>query len=127
MWEIFKKKPDPHDKAAAVAEEIAAIAQRQLGENLHCVVLYGSTVYGRPNKGSDIDILVVAKQFPPDIGERHSKLLSIAQQANRPQGLLHLNIVTEEEFSAYPPVHPAIFAAFMRGEWISPPKDQTST
>ena len=49
----------------ALAERYAVVAQQVLGENLTSVVLFGSVARGEAQPGSDIDLLVICRTFPP--------------------------------------------------------------
>lgn len=120
---FHRLKNEPKFDAEIIAHITASAAFGLLGDNLHCTVWYGSTKYGKPRHDSDVDILVVAKQLP--VVYKHQEMTTeITEKAislGVPRGFLHLTTVDENEFSAYPSVHPAIFAAFMRGDWILPP------
>lgn len=58
----------PPETIAAQIAGVLALLQRQLGEQLRAVYLYGSAVDGRLQPGSDIDLMVsVAAPLPPEV------------------------------------------------------------
>lgn len=49
-----------------IAEDFARLLERELGEQLVSVVLYGSVARGKAQRGSDIDMLVVVDAPSPE-------------------------------------------------------------
>lgn len=53
-----------------ITEEFVKSCEKQFGKNLECIVLFGSYARGTAAQGSDIDILVIAKNLPKNMFER---------------------------------------------------------
>jgi predicted nucleotidyltransferase len=47
-----------------ILHELKRILQDRLGEDIQEVILFGSRLYGKVNKSSDYDILIITKQKP---------------------------------------------------------------
>ncbi len=60
------------DAYIKLVKEYINIIERTLGQNLVSVCLFGSIARGDFTQESDIDILIVAKNLPEDVGKRHS-------------------------------------------------------
>ncbi|RZN35154.1 MAG: nucleotidyltransferase domain-containing protein [Methanophagales archaeon ANME-1-THS] len=59
---VFRTPPQEY---RAYTDLIVTLLNRSLGENLVSVVLFGSVARGEAGEGSDIDLLIVAKNFEP--------------------------------------------------------------
>lgn len=55
-----------------LVEEYASMLRDSLGDGLRSVCLFGSIARGDFERGSDVDLLVVAEGLPEDVGSRHS-------------------------------------------------------
>ncbi len=81
----------------------------RLGERLVSLVLFGSVARGRPNAGSDIDILVIAEGFPRALRERRRPLLEEWERIRSLEGLprAEWNLVTKspEEARFHSPLY----------------------
>lgn len=123
LKELFSPDIQPSLNADKIATDFEQIASTFLGDNLHGVFQYGSTVYGKPKKESDIDLMVVTKTPTAEsIKAVKASLLEEAQIKGLPVYKLHITVVTQDEFSQYPPIHPAIQAALMRGKLVKTSK-----
>lgn len=108
-----------------IAAEVGRISSDLLGNRLHGVFQYGSTVYGKPEKDSDIDLIVVTKTPTAEQATVvKTNLLRAFQEEGLPSDKLHITVVTEEEFTQYPPIHPSISAALMRGKIVKTNRDK---
>lgn len=123
LKELFSPDTQPSLNADKIAADFGQIASDLLGDNLHGVFRYGSTVYGKPKNESDIDLMVVTKTPTAEQAEVvKTSLLKESQVRGLPSDKLHVTVVTKDEFSQYPPIHPAIQAALMRGKLVKTSK-----
>lgn len=60
--------------------EFVKSCKKKLGKKLVSIVLFGSVARGTARKGSDIDILVIAKNLPKDWRERDNTLDDIVME-----------------------------------------------
>ena len=56
------------------AREFADRVVSALGDDIDCIVLYGSVARGEAREDSDIDILVVSPEFDKDINDRLNRV-----------------------------------------------------
>lgn len=125
LKELFYSDTQPSLNANQIAADFGQIASTFLGDNLHGVFQYGSTVYGKPKETSDIDLMVVIKTPTAEQAEVvKTNLLKESKVKGLPSDKLHITVVTKDEFSQYPPIHPAIQAALMRGKLVKTSKDE---
>lgn len=68
------QQTDINQVLRSLAQRYAQIAQELLGDNLTSVVLYGSVARGEAVAGSDIDLLIICRELPPGIFQRHEVL-----------------------------------------------------
>ena len=80
-----------------------------LGPRLHSLVLFGSVARGRSTAHSDIDLLVIADDFPRSLRERRRPLLAAWSHVRARQGLpaVEWNLVTKspEEARRHSPLY----------------------
>lgn len=55
--------------------QVANALRESLGSKLIGIVLYGSVARGTPQPTSDVDVLIVARNLPPSLGERIDSFL----------------------------------------------------
>ncbi len=92
----------------AIADLFTERLRESFGERVLSVVLYGSCARGNVKPTSDIDLLIICRQFPKDYGERVELISPIARtvyQSNQYRRLkrrplypeLQYIVLTEEE------------------------------
>jgi hypothetical protein len=69
----------------ALAKRFAEELSRELGPRLRSVCIFGSVARGAHRKESDLDVIVVAKGLPRDLGLRHAVLSPARDRAERSQ------------------------------------------
>lgn len=86
--------PEPFRTALAAA---TGAWYRDLGEGLVSLVLFGSVARGQARPTSDIDVLVVARDFPWNLADRRRPLLAAWDRARAAHGLpaVEWNLVTK--------------------------------
>lgn len=91
------------------------IVQELLGEKLVSVAVFGSAARGEAESESDIDILVVAKDLPVDIGSRMKAMASVRKKLRNSKAyaeaaskklprLFSEVILTPDEVAKHPPI-----------------------
>ncbi len=66
-----------------VIEEFVRSLQSSFGKNLVSIVLFGSIARGDFSENSDIDILVIAKNFPKKFSKRIDLFIPIVEKARK--------------------------------------------
>jgi predicted nucleotidyltransferase len=75
--------------------------QKHFGKRLYSICLYGSVARGDANPRSDIDLLVIAADLPPDFGSRSDDtfyihtMLSKSKEYRRLKDLGHNAMITD--------------------------------
>ncbi len=98
-----------------LVEEYASMLKDSLGDKLRSVCLFGSIARGDLERGSDVDLLVVAEGLPEDVGLRHSMFrdlrarIASTEAARRIRGLGYSAATSEiyltpEEAERHPPI-----------------------
>lgn len=82
----------------AVLGQAVEALQRSLGDRLISVVLFGSRARGEAREDSDWDLLVLARDLPSRLFQRHRVLKQMLPAAER--GRLSLLAKTPQEFEA---------------------------
>lgn len=90
-----------HDRVADKCSRAVEALQSGLGEDLVAVALFGSQARGDAHEGSDIDLLVIARNLPPHRFQRLTTLNRLV--ASAAGGGIGLLADTPEEFlSGFP-------------------------
>ncbi len=81
--------------------------REEFGEGLISVAIYGSVARGEEDEGSDLDVLVVAEDLPPDPSERLRISGRLARTVRPPPGTprpLSTVLLTPGETERNPPI-----------------------
>ncbi|MEM4229421.1 MAG: nucleotidyltransferase domain-containing protein [Thermoproteota archaeon] len=82
--------------------KIVRASNKILGDNLFNIYIFGSLVRNEALAGSDIDILIMAKELPNSLIERVKIKMDILEEAGLP--LVHpfeIHLVNEDEAEIY--------------------------
>ena len=63
--------------------EMLRVLQREFGESLLSVLIFGSVARGRAAASSDIDVLVVSSDFPKSLSGRMERLTNVLTELDR--------------------------------------------
>ena len=90
------RSPQAHE--SLVVDQAVEALERQMGHHLVAVVLFGSRARGEAQEGSDWDLLVLARDLPLRLFQRHRFLKQMLPPADR--GRISLLAKTPQEFES---------------------------
>ncbi|MDR3203820.1 MAG: DUF4111 domain-containing protein [Deltaproteobacteria bacterium] len=104
QYERHRKKIEPPQEA----EVVKKLTERLLGQSLVALYLYGSAIFGRLGKFSDLDFLAIVKDdIPSSVIEDMSRfLMEISGQIGNPEGKRPLELIVVKYSDITPWLYP---------------------